>query len=151
MFSSASYVGNAPAAEDGGTKGADGAEQPKVECKKNDNAKDVKAEPNSKDAKGQEDDDDETFELDATDLLKGFKAEEDKPEEPEMDAEALMKMFMDDMKEVNRGNEVHRILSAFKLNPFEQLNLRFTATEQDVKRAYRSVFKSRLHVVSSLS
>jgi DnaJ family protein C protein 8 len=43
------------------------------------------------------------------------------------------------MKEVDRENEVNRILGAFKLNPYEMLGLRFTATDDDVKRAYRKV------------
>jgi hypothetical protein len=87
--------------------------------------------------KDADDDEDETFELDATQLLNAFKAEDDKPDEPGLDPEGLMKQFLDDMREVDRSNEVHRILSAFKLNPFEQLNLRFTATEQEVKRQYK--------------
>jgi hypothetical protein len=118
-----------------------------AEPKKEEPAQNVKQEPDGQDKVGEEDDDDETFELDASQLMSGFKAEEDKPEEAEMDAEALMKTFMDHMKEVDRGNEVHRILSAFKLNPFEQLNLRFTATEQDVKRAYRCPFHTPLHLL----
>lgn len=43
------------------------------------------------------------------------------------------------MKEVDRENEVNRILGAFKLNPYEMLNLRFTATPEDVRRAYRKI------------
>ncbi len=41
------------------------------------------------------------------------------------------------MRDVDRENEVHRILGAFKLNPFEQLGLRFDASVEDVKKAYR--------------
>ena len=41
------------------------------------------------------------------------------------------------MRDVDREIEVHRILGAFKLNPFEQLGLRFDATVDDVKKAYR--------------
>lgn len=41
------------------------------------------------------------------------------------------------MRDVDRENEVHRILGAFKLNPFEQLGLRFDASVDDVKKAYR--------------
>jgi DnaJ homolog subfamily C member 8 len=43
------------------------------------------------------------------------------------------------MKEVDRENEVNRILGAFKLNPYEMLGLKFTATDDDIKRAYRKV------------
>ena len=32
-----------------------------------------------------------------------------------------------------------RIIWAFKLNPFERLNLRFDATPEDVKRQYRKL------------
>ena len=41
------------------------------------------------------------------------------------------------MKDVDRENEVMRIIGAFKLNPFEQLNLKFDATPNDVRRQYR--------------
>jgi DnaJ family protein C protein 8 len=47
--------------------------------------------------------------------------------------------FFSDVKEVDRDNEVNRILWAFKLNPFEKLNLRFDATPEDVKRQYRKL------------
>lgn len=43
------------------------------------------------------------------------------------------------MREVDRENEINRILGAFKLNPFEMLGLRFTATPEDIRRAYRKV------------
>lgn len=42
-----------------------------------------------------------------------------------------------EMKDVDRENEIMRILGAFKLNPFEQLGVRFDASVDDVKRAYR--------------
>ncbi len=45
--------------------------------------------------------------------------------------------FFQGMRDVDRENEVHRILGAFKLNPFEQLGLRFDASVEDVKKAYR--------------
>ena len=45
--------------------------------------------------------------------------------------------FYQDMKDVDRENEVMRIIGAFKLNPFEQLNLKFDATPDDVRRQYR--------------
>lgn len=34
---------------------------------------------------------------------------------------------------------MNRILGAFKLNPFEQLGLRYDATPEDVRRQYRKV------------
>lgn len=51
----------------------------------------------------------------------------------------LFQAFYSDMKEVDRENEVNRILGAFKLNPYEMLGLRFDATDEDVRRAYRKV------------
>ena len=45
--------------------------------------------------------------------------------------------FFQGVKETDRENEVYRILGAFKLNPFEQLNLKFDASVDDVKKAYR--------------
>ena len=48
---------------------------------------------------------------------------------------------------MDRANEVNRILGAFKLNPFEQLGLRFDATLDEAKRQYR---KASLLVRSSL-
>lgn len=50
---------------------------------------------------------------------------------------AVTQEFFQGMRDVDRENEVHRILGAFKLNPFEQLGLRFDATVDDVKKAYR--------------
>lgn len=41
------------------------------------------------------------------------------------------------MKEVDRENEVNRILGAFKLNPYEQLGLRFDCPPEAVQRQYR--------------
>lgn len=49
----------------------------------------------------------------------------------------LLKEFFSELKDVDRDNEVNRILWAFKLNPFEKLGLRFDATAEDVKRQYR--------------
>jgi DnaJ family protein C protein 8 len=43
------------------------------------------------------------------------------------------------MREVDRENEVNRILGAFKLNPFEMLGLRFDAAPEEIPRAYRKV------------
>ncbi len=45
--------------------------------------------------------------------------------------------FFAEVREVDRDNEVNRILGAFKLNPFEQLGIRFDATLDDAKRQYR--------------
>lgn len=48
-----------------------------------------------------------------------------------------LKEFYNHLREVDRENEVNRILGAFKLNPFEQLGVKFTVTPEDVRRAYR--------------
>lgn len=53
--------------------------------------------------------------------------------------DALLKEFFADVSEVERDNEVLRVLSCFKLNPFEHLNLPFQATPEDVKRQYRKL------------
>jgi hypothetical protein len=80
----------------------------------------------------------ETYERDASELLSAFQGKEEVPDKP-VDMDALMKQFMLEMKDVDRDNEVNRVLWAFKLNPFEKLNLRFTASAAEVKRAYRQV------------
>lgn len=49
----------------------------------------------------------------------------------------LLKGFFSELKDVDRENEVNRILWAFKLNPFEKLNLRFNASIDDIRRQYR--------------
>ena len=46
------------------------------------------------------------------------------------------------MKSVDRDNEVNRIISAFRLNPFEQLGVRFDATPEEIRRQYRKVSMS---------
>ena len=43
------------------------------------------------------------------------------------------------MKSVDRDNEVNRIISAFRLNPFEQLGVQFDATPEEIRRKYRKV------------
>ncbi|KAJ6805530.1 uncharacterized protein M6B38_416445 [Iris pallida] len=57
----------------------------------------------------------------------------------ETEEDLLMKSFMAEVSEVERDNEVLRILSCFKLNPFEHLNLSFDASADDVKRQYRKL------------
>lgn len=51
----------------------------------------------------------------------------------------LLKSFMAEVSEVERDNEVLRILSCFKLNPFEHLNLPFDSSPDDVKKQYRKL------------
>lgn len=47
--------------------------------------------------------------------------------------------FYADMKEVDRENQVNRVLGAFKLNPYEMLDLRFDASMEDVPKQYRKI------------
>lgn len=54
-------------------------------------------------------------------------------------ADATLKEFYTELRDVDRDNEVNRILGSFKLNPYEQLGLRFDATLEDIKRQYRKV------------
>ena len=61
---------------------------------------------------------------------------------PPYDEEAL-KEFYSDLKDAEREGEVQRILSAFKLNPYEQLGLRNGAPPEDVRRQYRKVRRPR--------
>ncbi|CAI9105796.1 OLC1v1004809C1 [Oldenlandia corymbosa var. corymbosa] len=51
----------------------------------------------------------------------------------------LLKQFLAEVSEVERDNEVSRILSCFKLNPFEYLNLSFDSSVDDVKKQYRKL------------
>ncbi|XP_027342208.1 dnaJ homolog subfamily C member 8-like isoform X2 [Abrus precatorius] len=51
----------------------------------------------------------------------------------------LLKNFFAEVSEVERDNEVVRILSCFKLNPFEYLNLSFDSSIDEVKKQYRKL------------
>ncbi|CAN1171152.1 J domain-containing protein spf31 [Linum perenne] len=51
----------------------------------------------------------------------------------------LLKSFFAEVSEVERDNEVLRILSCFKLNPFEHLKLSFDSSPDDVKKQYRKL------------
>ncbi|GBF96662.1 hypothetical protein Rsub_09295 [Raphidocelis subcapitata] len=53
--------------------------------------------------------------------------------------ESVFKEFFAEVREVDRDNEANRILWAFKLNPFEKLNLRFDATPEEIRRQYRKL------------
>ncbi|KAK4369601.1 hypothetical protein RND71_013393 [Anisodus tanguticus] len=53
--------------------------------------------------------------------------------------DALLKQFFAEVSEVERDNEVNRILSCFKLNPFDYLNLPFDSSIDEVKRQYRKL------------
>lgn len=45
--------------------------------------------------------------------------------------------FFAEVREVDRDNEVNRILSAFKLNPYEQLGVPFDADLEVINKTYR--------------
>uniref|UniRef100_A0A7S0RQJ3 J domain-containing protein n=1 Tax=Chlamydomonas leiostraca TaxID=1034604 RepID=A0A7S0RQJ3_9CHLO len=51
----------------------------------------------------------------------------------------LLKAFFSELKDVDRDNEVNRILWAFKLNPYEKLNLKFDASIEEVRKQYRKL------------
>ncbi|KAL7084750.1 hypothetical protein ACP275_14G240200 [Erythranthe tilingii] len=55
------------------------------------------------------------------------------------DEDLLLKKFFAEVSEVERDNEVNRILSCFKLNAFEYLNLPFDSSVDEVKRQYRKL------------
>ncbi|XP_071732435.1 J domain-containing protein spf31-like [Rutidosis leptorrhynchoides] len=56
-----------------------------------------------------------------------------------IDDDLLLKNFYAEVSEVERDNEVARILSCFKLNAFEYLNLPFDSTPEEVKKQYRKL------------
>ncbi|KAK9068113.1 hypothetical protein SSX86_012224 [Deinandra increscens subsp. villosa] len=56
-----------------------------------------------------------------------------------IDDDLLLKNFYAEVSEVERDNEVVRILSCFKLNAFEYLNLPFDSSAEDVKKQYRKL------------
>ncbi|KAF7823176.1 J domain-containing protein spf31 [Senna tora] len=58
---------------------------------------------------------------------------------PTVDDDLLLKNFFAEVSEVERDNEVVRILSCFKLNPFEHLNLPFDSSPDEVKKQYRKL------------
>ncbi|XP_073040498.1 J domain-containing protein spf31 isoform X1 [Primulina eburnea] len=58
---------------------------------------------------------------------------------PTPDEDQLLKSFLAEVSEVERDNEVNRILSCFKLNSFEHLNLPFDSSPDDVKKQYRKL------------
>ncbi|XP_042484126.1 J domain-containing protein spf31-like [Macadamia integrifolia] len=57
----------------------------------------------------------------------------------EIDDDLLLKNFFAEVSEVERNNEVVRILSCFKLNAFDYLNLPFDSSLEDVKKQYRKL------------
>ncbi|XP_078164208.1 chaperone DnaJ-domain superfamily protein [Carex rostrata] len=57
----------------------------------------------------------------------------------ETEDDLLLKSFMAEVSEVERDNEVKRILGCFKLNPFDHLKLPFNASTDDMKRQYRKL------------
>ncbi|GAB4816579.1 hypothetical protein N2152v2_003625 [Parachlorella kessleri] len=65
------------------------------------------------------------------------QAAEFKPFDPLIDA--ALKEFYGELRDVDRDNEVNRILGAFKLNPYEQMGLKFDATYEEIRRHYRKV------------
>ncbi|KAL1820566.1 hypothetical protein DCAR_0416889 [Daucus carota subsp. sativus] len=56
-----------------------------------------------------------------------------------VDDDLLLKAFFAEIGEAERDNEVTRILTCFKLNPFEYLNLPFDSTPEEIKKQYRKL------------
>ncbi|KAK1306251.1 hypothetical protein QJS10_CPA10g00233 [Acorus calamus] len=57
----------------------------------------------------------------------------------DMEDDLLLKGFFAEVGEVERDNEVLRIMSCFKLNPFEHLNLPFNSAIDDVRKQYKKL------------
>lgn len=61
------------------------------------------------------------------------------PIEEIKDSETLLKEFFKDVSDAKRDTEVERILSSFKLNPYEHLNLPFNCDLKDIKKSFRKI------------
>lgn len=61
------------------------------------------------------------------------------PIEDIKDTETLLKEFFKDVSEATRDAEVERILSCFRLNPYEFLNVRFDCEMKEIPRSYRKI------------
>ncbi|KAK1258940.1 hypothetical protein QJS04_geneDACA010221 [Acorus gramineus] len=57
----------------------------------------------------------------------------------DLEDDLLLKGFFAEVGEVERDNEVLRIMSCFKLNPFEHLNLPFNSAIDDVRKQYKKL------------
>jgi len=55
------------------------------------------------------------------------------------EAKKAVKKFLDGESMMDREREIDRVMAAFKLNPFEILNVRTDATSQEVKKQYREL------------
>ena len=79
----------------------------------------------------------ETEKATAAKTDKADAADASQPPPPPLDDEALLASFFAEVKAADRDAEVNRILGAFKLNPYEQLGVRFDADAGEIGRAYR--------------
>ena len=61
------------------------------------------------------------------------------PIEEIKDSETLLKEFFKDVSNAKRDAEVERVLSSFKLNPYEFLKLHFDCEMKEIPRAYRKL------------
>lgn len=61
------------------------------------------------------------------------------PIEEIKDSETLLKEFFKDVSDAKRDAEVERVLSSFKLNPYEFLKLHFDCEMKEIPRAYRKL------------
>ncbi|KAK1282998.1 hypothetical protein QJS10_CPB22g01308 [Acorus calamus] len=57
----------------------------------------------------------------------------------DLEDDLLLKGFFAEVGEVERDNEVLRIMSCFKLNPFEHLNLPLNSAIDDVRKQYKKL------------
>ena len=55
------------------------------------------------------------------------------------EGDKILKAFMNEVYDTSRDAEVERILQCFKLNPFEHLNVRFDATDDDINKKFRQI------------
>ena len=76
-------------------------------------------------------------------LMSCFKIKQKKPAMGEINTSAVDDLFFNEffveVSDVERDNKVVRILSCFKLNPFEFMKFSFDSSSEDVKKQYRKL------------
>jgi len=68
-----------------------------------------------------------------------ISAPADVPKLDKREAKKAVSAFIAGESQLDRENEINRIMAAFKLNPFEILNVRTDSTSQEVKKQYREL------------
>ncbi|OIW09363.1 hypothetical protein TanjilG_01334 [Lupinus angustifolius] len=97
------------------------------------------SEEESKVQEMEEDYDEEENEVENNEEKNDIKDVEKMGETSSVSDDLLLKNFFAEVSEVERDNEVVRILSCFKLNPFEHLKLSFDSSIDEVKKQYRKL------------